>query len=201
MPEVRPFGIDRQLGGLFRKPLQSAPVRASLLTVEKCPPQFARPLIAAWHSRLPRTQQGPWMYAFAAHYEGTVFAVALWHNPSARNLPTDWLELRRMAVAPDAPHCTASFFLAQMARWLRRHRPDIVKLISYQDQQVHTGTIYRAAGWKPEWVCKARVRNRTVPRRGTRRSYRSNLNGEVPDAAAKTRWAWDQSSNRRSTEE
>ena len=49
-------------------------------------------------------------------HDGVTYAVALWHNPSARTLPGHWLELRRMACAPDAPHCTASRFLAEMTK-------------------------------------------------------------------------------------
>jgi hypothetical protein len=125
------------------------------------------------------------MYAFVAHYQETCFAAALWNNPSARTLPSDWLELRRFAVAPDAPHCTASWMLAAMARSLRGRA---TRLISYQDTDVHTGTIYRAAGWEIGAVAKPRTRDRSKLRVGTRRSYRSNLNGLAPDAAGKVRW-------------
>lgn len=145
-------------------------------------------MIAAWHSRLPATQRGPWHLAFVAHYRQTCFGAALWHNPSARTLPQDWLELRRLAVSPDAPHCTASRMLGVMARWIRANRPLCPKLISYQDIDVHTGTIYRAAGWDDAYLSKPRRRDRSKPRTGTTRAYRSNLNGEDPDAAGKVRW-------------
>jgi hypothetical protein len=103
-------------------------------------------------------------------------------------LPDHWLELRRMAVADDAPHCTASWFLAQMRRWFQQNTPERERLISYQDIDVHTGTIYKAAGWEPVFFAKARVRDRSKPRVGTRRDYRSNLNGIEPDGAGKIRW-------------
>lgn len=161
-----------------------------MLTVVPCDPQTARRLIAAWHSRLPETQRGPWMLAFVAHYEWTAFGAALWHNPSARNLPQDWLELRRLAIPEDAPHCTASFMLSKMRKWIEQNRPETTRLISYQDLDVHTGTIYRAAGWTEGAVAKARQRDRSKPRAGTRRAYRSNLNGVAPDAAGKVRWEY-----------
>jgi len=166
----------------------SFPKRTKDLTVHPCSIDFARTLNAAWHSRLPYTQRGPWLLAFSADYQGTSFAVALWHNPSARNLPQNWLELRRLAVAPDAPHCTASFMLGRMAKWIRRNMPEITNLISYQDLEVHTGTIYKAAGWSSGWIAQARIRNRSKPRIGTRRAYRSNSNGIAPDGAGKMRW-------------
>jgi hypothetical protein len=35
-----------------------------------------------------------------------------------------------------------------MARLVRAARPAAVRLISYQDTAAHTGTIYKAAGWR-----------------------------------------------------
>lgn len=176
--------MNRLLSPLL-EPEYAAPERASELCLRRCPADIARVLIAEWHSRLPKTQRGPWKIAYVAHYQETAFGAALVHNPSARTLPSDWLELRRLAVAPDAPHCTASWMLAAITRDLRGDGP---RLISYQDKDVHTGTIYRAAGWKIGAESKNRVRDRSKPRVGTRRAYRSNLNGVAPNAAGKVRW-------------
>lgn len=176
----------RSLNPLWQQPVTAETVKD--LVCEPCAVHVARSLNATWHSRLPRTQVGPWQYAFAAHCDGYVYAVALWHNPSARGLPSHWLELRRLAVAPDAPHCTASWMLARMRRWFQANAPERERLLSYQDEAVHTGTIYRAAGWKAAYHAKPRRRDRSKPRVGTRRDYRSNLNGADPDAAGKTRW-------------
>ena len=182
------YPADRRASPLFDVDESPPPARATDLSVSPCPVSKARLLIRAWHSRLPHTQAGPWSLAFASTFAGTIFAVALWHNPSARTLPQDWLELRRMAVAPNAPHCTASHMLSRMARWIRVARPHITRLISYQDVQVHSGTIYRAAGWTPAWTTKPRSRDRSKPRAGTTRAYRSNINGPAPDGAGKVRW-------------
>jgi hypothetical protein len=76
------------------------------------------------------------------------YASAIWSNPVAANLPQhECLELRRMAIAPDAPKNTASRMLRIMASFIRKHRPHVRRLISYQDELVHRGTIYKAAGW------------------------------------------------------
>lgn len=176
--------FDRRLMPLLHADEHQPPAKASLITVEPCPVQFARAGIAAWHSRLPRTQPGSWMLAFAAHYQYTCFGTALWSNPSTPSLPADWLELRRLAVGPEAPHCTASRMLGQMTRWIKQHRRDVPMLVSYQDQEVHTGTIYRAAGWYPA----AEKPFRVDPRKGPGRLGRTNLNGDIPETAAKTRW-------------
>jgi hypothetical protein len=83
-----------------------------------------------------------------------------------------WWELRRLAIAPDAPRNTASRLLCVIRRIVKQRHPDVVKLISYQDTEVHTGTIYRAAGWKigrqvtvkqsPSWASTKKRRTRFV---------------------------------------
>ncbi len=180
--------VDRRALPLLAPEEWPAPPKATDLSLDACGPELARALILEWHSRLPLTQPGPWKLSFVATYRGTCFAAALWNNPSARTLPNDWLELRRMAVAPDAPHCTASWFLAQMATRIRRTDPSVSRLISYQDEAVHKGTIYKAAGWIPAYRSKARVRDRSGKRVGTNRMYRCDLNGTGPAASPKTRW-------------
>jgi hypothetical protein len=120
--------------------------------VDVIPLAQARELNAAWHSRLPKFGSGfvreqPFL-CFGAAYVGRIYSVAIWSNPVARLLPqSEWLELRRLANAPDAPRNTASRMLAVMVKLIRRIRPEITRLISYQDKDAHTGTIYRAAGW------------------------------------------------------
>ena len=182
--------LDRRLAPLFHPEEVAPPAKASELEVMRCPPAQARIFNEAWHSRLPLTGVGPWMLAYVAHYEWTAFGVALWNNPSARDLPQDWLELRRLAVPPDAPHCTASMMLGAMKRDIARHRNEIFRdrsvmgLLSYQDENVHTGTIYKAAGWTPAFRSPPRARNRQKQLPG----YRRNLNGAAPDQAGKMRW-------------
>ena len=182
--------LDRLGAPLFETPHGYLPTKATQLTVEPCDINHARLLVAKWHSRLPETQRGPWKYAFRASFDGITYGVALWHNPSARMLPSHWLELRRLAVAPDAPRFTASRMLGQMRRWFQIHEPEAEKLISYQDMEVHTGTIYRAAGWSVGYISTARARDRTGFR-PSGRMYRWNQNEDAPDHAAKTRWEID----------
>jgi hypothetical protein len=180
--------VDRRLAPLFHPDEVAAPQKASMLSLEPCDPQVTRPLIAAWHSRLPKTQAGPWRLGFVAHYGFTCYGAALWHNPSARGLPQDWLELRRLAIPDDAPPHAASWMLGAMRKWIRQNMPEVPRLLSYQDEDVHTGTIYKAAGWEPAFYSKARQRDRTPNRVGTRRAYRSDLNGAEPSGAGKVRW-------------
>ena len=160
-------------------------LRARHLMFAECPKPHAVELVKKWHSRLPRCANGPWTQAFHAHHQGVTYAVALWNNPSTRCLPAHWRELRRMACAPDAPRNTASRFIAWMVRWFEINHPEAEKLISYQDCDVHTGTIYRAAGWTNEYFGKPRVRDRSAVGTGMRRA----INGVHVDAAGKIRWS------------
>jgi hypothetical protein len=117
------------------------------------PLAVARDLNRLWHSRLPRYGSPGCRLAYAAEYDGLYYAVAIWQRPLARLLPqTEWLELSRLAIAPDAPKNTASRMLGWMARDVALRFPGVVRLISYQDCEAHTGTIYRAAGWTPTTV-------------------------------------------------
>jgi hypothetical protein len=166
----------------------TSPLHSRDLIFEPCDKMHAVRLVHEWHSRMPNCQRGPWQFAFRAQHVGITYAVALWNTPSGRCLPQHWLELRRMACAPDAPEHTASRFLAWMARYFRKHHKHRERCISYQDTAVHKGTIYRAAGWTAAHTSKPRIRDRTTKRPGTRRDYRWNINGTEQDASAKVRW-------------
>lgn len=163
--------------------------KARNLSCLECPPPFAVSKVKQWHSRLPNVQSGPWQFAFLACLGEEVVAVALWHNPSARMLPSHWLELRRLACSPDAPRNTCSWFLARMAKFFRLNHPSRERLISYQDTAVHLGTIYKASGWDPVATSKPRLRDRSRSRTSVDpRMYRTNMNGNDVDGSAKTRW-------------
>ena len=65
-----------------------------------------------------------------------------------------------MAIAGDAPRNTASRMLRVMRLMLHRKQPEIERVISYQSKSVHSGTIYRADGWRPVSECKGDTWNR-----------------------------------------
>jgi hypothetical protein len=163
-------------------------LHAKDLTFEICQRSHAVQLVRLWHSRLPNCQDGPWEFAFRAHKNDVTYAVALLNSPSARCLPHHWIELRRLACSPDAPKNTPSRFMGWVARYFHKNFPEREKIISYQDESVHTGTIYRAAGWSAAHKSKPRVRDRSKARGGTSRLYRWNINGVGADSSAKIRW-------------
>jgi hypothetical protein len=128
----------------------STPTSALQLTLYPVSLDTAICLNRRWHSRLPRldSRVANWC-AWAAEFDGLYYGVGIWSLPIARALPQDgtWMELRRLAIAPDAPKNTASRMLRVMAMLVRRARPAAMRLVSYQDTEAHTGGIYRAAGW------------------------------------------------------
>jgi hypothetical protein len=115
-------------------------------------------LNAAWHSRLPKVGASQFRAIYGAEYEGVFWAVAAWSNPVARLLPQQkWLELRRLAIGPGSPKNTATRMIAWMTRDIKTRFPEVERLISYQDCTVHTGTIYKAAGWKQAETISAAI--------------------------------------------
>lgn len=128
-----------------------------------------------WHSRLPEIDwsnvvRNTHYVCFGAKYKGEWFAVGIWSSPVAQNRFADgrqMLELRRLAIAPQAPKNTASRMISVMTKLIKQKFPDIKRLISYQDTEVHTGGIYKASNWQVggesagiSWTTKTRNRNK-----------------------------------------
>lgn len=134
----------------------SIPISPLQLTLSVIEARLAQTLNAAWHSRLPETHLGnivghPISVCYGAHFRNRWYAVAIWTTPIAANRLTDgWscLELRRLAISDAAPKNTATRLLRLMRLMIARRYGSITKLLSYQDTDVHTGTIYKAAGWR-----------------------------------------------------
>jgi hypothetical protein len=169
----------------------STPTSPLQLEIETAPFAYARELNALWHSRLPRMETGfivnqPFL-CFIAKFCGRAYAAAIWSNPVSPNLPQhECLELRRFAIAPDAPKNTASRMLAIMVRFIKKHRPTVGRLVSYQDVEAHQGTIYKASGWMAIAKHKGGSWNRPNSKNlnGTPRT-RPDLNGAT---GPKVRW-------------
>ncbi len=107
-----------------------------------------------WHSRLPKIDWSNVVrnrnyICFGAMLDARWWAVGIWSSPINQAFDMDTvLELRRMAIAPEAPKNTASRMLRVMILLIKNRLPNIKRLISYQDTEVHKGTIYKASGWK-----------------------------------------------------
>lgn len=162
----------------------SIPASTLQIIFEQCPRKHAAALNREWHSRLPEIQWRSIKYAFHGRYGDLSYAVALWSHPVTNMLPVKWLELRRLAIAPDAPKNTASAFIGWMVRWLRKNHPAHERLISYQDTVVHAGTIYKAAGWE----CTGSHHQGGACGWNNNVRHRSEDNGIDPLKALKVRW-------------
>jgi len=137
--------------------------------------QTACKLNAQWHSRLPMIDwsnvvRNTHYVCYAAKFQGEYFAAAIWSSPVAQNRFTNGkqiLELRRMAISQACPKNTATRMLAWMRKDIQKRFSDIALLISYQDTEVHLGTIYKADNWLAvadspglAWTTENRERNK-----------------------------------------
>lgn len=108
-----------------------------------------------WHSRLPKVIRGNIdrnrnKICYAAEFDNRFYATAIWTTPIAAHRFPDGqflLELRRLAISDNAPRNTATRFISWMVKDIKRRFQEVTKLISYQDTEVHLGTIYKASGW------------------------------------------------------
>jgi hypothetical protein len=115
----------------------------------------ARELNYLWHSVLPLTVMSNLLrnkrkIAYISEHDGIAYSVAIWTTPVAANRMAggfDMLELRRFAISEDSPKNTASRILAIMSKLIKKKWPEVNKLVSYQSNDHHDGTIYKAAGW------------------------------------------------------
>lgn len=150
------------------------PKSPKLLNLREVGVDFAMKYNELWHSRLPITSHSNMIrnthkIFYGAEYQDHCFAIAMWTTPVANNrMAKDqvWLELRRLAIAPDAPKFSATWMLSKMIKDIRKKYPEITKLVSYQDTEVHSGTIYSAGNWIKdsvskfqEWSTNSRKRN------------------------------------------
>ena len=153
----------------------SIPTSPLQLKIIEIKPQLASELNEKWHSRLPRIHwsnivRNTHYVCYGAEYDGRWYAVGIWSSPVAQNRFKDGkqiLELRRLAICRDAPHNTATRMLSIMIKMIKKKFPDIKRLISYQDTEVHKGIIYKAGNWIrsnetkfTSWTTKNRQRNK-----------------------------------------
>ena len=132
----------------------STPTSALQLDIHEIARDMAVALNKRWHSRLPeyrmgcRPRQHAWV-CYGAFFQDSCCAIAIWSHPNSRALNDgQTLELRRMAIGPEAPKNTASRMLRIMGILIQKDPAShFTRYISYQDTDAHKGTIYKAAGW------------------------------------------------------
>jgi hypothetical protein len=166
----------------------SKPTSALQLRIVRIDSKIAAELNRRWHSRLPEIPNFKMCEAFAAEFGNLYYAVALWSTPSNQNMfLAGCYELRRFAISPDAPKNTASRMLSVMKKMIHQRMPHIKRLISYQDTEVHSGTIYKASGWK----CAGKTHKGSACGWDNNVRFRFESNGKKPLHSIKHRWELD----------
>lgn len=163
--------------------LPKSPKEFELLT---CKPQKACQLNALWHSRFPQIDwsnvvRNQDCVCYVADYDAVAYAVAIWSSPVAANRLSEGktaLELRRLAISDDCPKNTASWMISKMKKDIKRRFPHITILISYQDTDVHSGTIYKASGWIDASRCKGMSWTNNERRRNKEQSLAEKVRWE-----------------------
>lgn len=106
-------------------------------------------LVRMWHSTLPIAPPGLRVGFIISAPNGHPVSAAMWGRPVARlEDQVHTLELTRLAHSPHAPRNLGSWSLAKMRKWIIENMPEINRLISYQDADIHHGTIYKADNWR-----------------------------------------------------
>lgn len=170
----------------------SIPTSALDLRIEAINMRLALELNQRWHSVLPRNNPqllGHFLgsrtsVAYAASFDGNWFAVAIWTHPQNRaHDDGTTLELARLAICDAAPKNTATRMLRVMRMMIQRKWPHLKRLISYQAVDVHRGTIYKAAGWRPVGdIADAR------PQRFSGVNQQTRATGPLQTKSRKQRW-------------
>lgn len=78
--------------------------------------------------------------------------IMVFASPTARNVPSEWLELSRWCLF--GGENAGSRMWKRARRWLSVHQAEVSTVVSYSDPTVgHTGALYRACGWlwAPTW--------------------------------------------------
>jgi GNAT superfamily N-acetyltransferase len=127
----------------------------------------SRELVNGWLRRYHYLGALPgWRYAAALR---TLDNDLLWEGVVVVGTPASsvlarrgYLEVRRLALRADAPKNAGSYLLGHVKRWARDQ--GISRLVSYADPSVrgprncpgneHRGTIYLAAGFRPDGLSK-----------------------------------------------
>lgn len=162
----------------------TSPLQFKLVEIDM---RIARKLNSRWHSMLPRTDLGNLLCgstsaAWAAEWDGWLYAVAIVSQPIIRAVCDGvTIELRRLAICREAPPNSASRILGIIRRLVRDKFPVMSRFVSYLAVDVHVGTIYKAAGWKP-------VGEITAPRPQRKRGDKNRATGPLQTTSRKQRW-------------
>lgn len=150
MHDIKPIMIKEPLFWDNKFDIPDSPKKTKMEIIK---PQTASLLNQVWHSRLPRIHysniiRNRYSVCYALSYMNIYIACAIWSSPVNQSFPIEsFLELRRLAISELCPKNTATFFISKMIKDIEKRFKLVTDLISYQDTEVHLGTIYKAANW------------------------------------------------------
>jgi len=156
------------------------------LTLEVISAIHACHLNSLWHSRLPKIHwsnvvRNTAYICFGAKFDGFYVATGIWSSPVAQNRMTNGeriLELRKLAISEPCPKNTATWMISKMVKVITKDLIAIDRLISYQDTEVHRGTIYKAANWIPVVTSKGTSWTNDTRKRNTEQSIADKVRWE-----------------------
>ena len=133
-------------------------IKLSDICINECSAKVACAINENFHSRLPKIDwsnvvRNTHSLCYTFSYDGIYYGSAIWSSPVAQNRMKNGkqiLELRRLALGDKCPKNTATYVLARMIKQIKKYLPEIALLISYQDNDVHLGTIYKAGNWEKD---------------------------------------------------
>jgi hypothetical protein len=126
-------------------PPSGAPMNPADLLTDPCQIAHANELLEQWDGLLPKARPSAYPFAFRCHFDGVSYAVAIWDDPDRPN--PRWLELRALAVSPDAPERTAARFVTGMTAIIHRLWPHHKKVIARREPDINNEFL-TAAGWR-----------------------------------------------------
>lgn len=156
------------------------PVTPKQLEIRKITATLAVKLNKAWHSRLPKIPhsnitRNRYSVCYGFHYSGLYIGCAVWTSPVNQNFDINTtLELRRLALSQYCPPNTATYVISKMVSDIKNRFVLVTDLISYQDTEVHTGTIYKAANWFIDGETKFNTWSRTNGRKRNANQSQAN---------------------------
>ncbi len=132
------------------------------IEIKECSAKISCSINKEYHSRLPEIHwsnvvRNTHYLCYSFEFMGEYIGSAIWSSPVAQNrmeFGKQILELRRLALGDKCPKNTATYVLSRMIKQIKKYLPDIALLISYQDNDVHLGTIYKAGNWKKDKTVK-----------------------------------------------
>lgn len=93
-------------------------------------------------------------------------------------------ELARLYLLDEIPKNAETWLIGKSVRWIKRHHPDVMHLLSYADPSAgHAGTIYRASNWRMDGMTDDERKSPRCDYYDARTGQKYGRRGNMPKAA------------------